>query len=316
MRSFKHLFGPVPSRRFGRSLGVDLIPPKTCSTDCLFCQVGNTTCLTVERREYVPMDDVLRELGEWLDRGDGADFVTLAGSGEPTLHARFGEVPRFIRARSAIQTLLLSNGTLFWQSDVREQAQPFHVVKTSLSAWDQTSFELVNRPCPGLRFEEIVAGQAAFREQYRGRLLIEVFIVPGLNAAPRDVRRIAEHVRRIAPDGVQLNTAVRPPAERSVKPLSRERLEELALLFEPKAEVIAEFTRAVETATGIDEEDILAMLDRRPCTAAQIAAAFGLHVNEVSKLTGHLTRTGRARLERRGNDDYFVPARARDSEGR
>jgi len=135
-REYKYLFGPVPSRRFGRSLGIDLTPFKTCSLDCVFCQLGKTTCKTAQRDEFVPIQDVLAELSDWLKTNGNADVVTLSGSGEPTLHSKFGEVIEFVRKRSNIPMLLLTNGTMLHLPDVREAAAAANMVKASLSAWD------------------------------------------------------------------------------------------------------------------------------------------------------------------------------------
>ena len=183
-RKYKHLFGPVPSRRLGRSLGVDLTPHKTCTLDCIFCQLGRTTNKTLDRREYAPVQHVESELDAWIKEGGKADRVTLAGSGEPTLHTCFGDVLQFVRDRTDIPTALLSNGTLFWQSAVREAAKRADMVKLSLSAWDQFSFEHINRPHPDLKFSRIVDGYRAFRRGFRGKLWIEVVLILGTNSAP------------------------------------------------------------------------------------------------------------------------------------
>ncbi|MDY7035834.1 MAG: radical SAM protein, partial [Thermodesulfobacteriota bacterium] len=175
MVDYRYLFGPVPSRRFGRSLGVDLNPYKTCSLDCVFCQLGRTTKKTITRREYVPTESVLSELHEWLNEDGRADYITLSGSGEPTLHSRFGDVLQFIRSQSTIPAVLLTNGTMLNLQEVREAAACADVVKTSLSAWDQPSYIWMNRPYPQLRFDHLIEGQKAFRAQFNGQLWVEVF---------------------------------------------------------------------------------------------------------------------------------------------
>ena len=210
-KKYNYLFGPVPSRRFGRSLGVDLTPYKTCSLDCIFCQLGRTTEKTVERKEYVPTDIVLSELKDWLNKDGEADYITLSGSGEPTLHSRFGEVLEFIRSNSKIPAVLLSNGTMLNLPEVRDAAACANVVKCSLSAWNQVSCEWVNRPHPQLRFDHLIKGQKDFRAQFKGQLWIEVFLIAGTNSTPTNVRKIADLAKGIGPDRIHLNTAVRPP---------------------------------------------------------------------------------------------------------
>lgn len=309
MTQGKYLFGPVPSRRFGRSLGVDLTPYKTCSLDCVFCQLGRTTNKTVVRKEYVSTDAVIAELRAWMKTDGRADYITLSGSGEPTLHSGFGEVLNFIRAHSTIPAVLLTNGTLLHLPEVRDAASFANVVKVSLSAWDQASFGWVNRPHTQLEFSRLVEGQKAFRKQFRGELWLEVFLIQGMNAMSSDVSRIADLAGEIGPDRIQLNTVVRPPAEEFAGSLSKERLSSLCGLFRPTAEVISEFSTEKALKQQANKGMILSMLQRRPCTTDQIAKGFGIHLNEVSKYLGSLLQTGQIREERRNNTVYYAAAR-------
>ncbi len=199
MGDYKYLFGPVPSRRFGRSLGVDLTPYKTCSLDCVFCQLGRTTKKTVHRQEYVPTEASWPNWESGLKTDGQADYITLSGSGEPTLHSRFGEVLEFIRAKTTIPAVLLTNGTMLQFPEVREAAATANVVKVSLSAWDQASYGWVNRPHPQLQFDQLVKGQKDFRAQFKGQLWMEVFLVAGMNSMPADVSKIADHGKKDRP---------------------------------------------------------------------------------------------------------------------
>ncbi len=313
-KKYRYLFGPVPSRRFGRSLGVDLSKPKTCSLDCVFCQLGRTGTSSIERKEYVPTGEVIAELKDWLETDGQADYITLSGSGEPTLHSGFGEVLAFVRENSSIPALLLTNGTMLYLPEVREGASHASIVKTSLSAWDEASYALVNRPHPELRFDLLVEGEKAFRADYTGKLFLEVFLIKGMNARPEEVKKIAALAKEIAPDRVQLNTAVRPPAEKYAVPLTREEMEGLAELFKPKAEIIAEFKARHGSHFEANQDAILAMLKRRPCTAEQIAEVFGMHLNELSKYLGKLTANQQVLLEQKNGLTYYtVPSRERRS---
>jgi wyosine [tRNA(Phe)-imidazoG37] synthetase (radical SAM superfamily) len=286
---------------------VDLTPFKTCTLDCIFCQLGRTPHKTLERKEYVPTEQVTAELDAWTAEGGKADYITLAGSGEPTLHSRFGDILDFARKRTGLPVALLSNGTLFEDSEVRKAAQKADIVKVSLSAWDQASFEQVNRPHADLRFERVVEGQRAFRREFRGKLWVEVFMIWGTNSVKRDVEKIAALVDSIAPDEIHLNTAVRPPAESFAFAMPRTAMEELAGLFRPAANVIAEFAADKSTEVAANEATILAMLQRRPCTAQQIADVFGMHLNEVSKYVGKLMRTNKIRLQADdGSQPYYA----------
>jgi wyosine [tRNA(Phe)-imidazoG37] synthetase (radical SAM superfamily) len=306
MSAYQYIFGPVPSRRFGRSLGVDLTPMKTCTLDCTFCQLGRTSQTTIDRKAYVPIADVIQELERWLEQDGQADVITLAGSGEPTLHTEFGRVLEFVSDHTAIPSVLLTNGTLLHQPAVRDAACSARIVKATLSAWDQASFEQMHRPNPAISFEQLVEGERAFRRVFSGELRLEVFVSAGVNDRPEQVRQIATLARTIAPDRIQLNTAVRPPAYLSARPVDRATLEEMAPLFTPTAEVIADFQAGDTAQPEISEQEILAMLRRRPCTLQQIADVFGLHPNHISKYTGWLNRAGELRAEPRNGELYFV----------
>ena len=310
------LFGPVRSRRLGRSLGIDLVPLKVCSWDCPYCQVGATTNKTLERREYVPVEQVLAEFDDWLSRDGQADVVTLAGGGEPTLHARFGTVISEIGRRCAFRKILLSNGSLFWDAEVREQACFADVVKATLSAWDQGSYESLHQPHPLLRFDSFFEGLKAFRRQFKGEFWIEVFVVPGVNDDPAPLRRVAERVAALAPSHVHLNTAVRPARDGLTRPVTAERLGELAGLFTPVAEVIASVLPVGAPAPGEAsslsgvalEQKVVALLRRHPCPAADIAASVGLAPLKVGEFLENLVERGvLAREITQGITCYRVP---------
>jgi wyosine [tRNA(Phe)-imidazoG37] synthetase (radical SAM superfamily) len=305
MREYKYIFGPVPSRRLGRSLGVDLTPYKTCSQDCVFCQLGRTPYKTIARQEYVPIGEVFDELREWLKREGKADHVTLSGSGEPTLHSRFGEVLGFVKKNSPIKVVLLTNGSLFHLPEVRREALQADIVKVSLSAWDQASYGWLNRPHTDLDFNRLIEGQKAFRNEFKGEIWLEVFLVWGMNSIPSNVAKIADLTNLLEPDRIHLNTAVRPPAEDFVAPLSRERLASLCHLFRPQAEVIAEYGDKGGIEILANEKSIMSLLKRRPCTAEDIAGAFGMHLNEVSKYLGNLLQQGRIRTEHANEAVYY-----------
>ena len=303
-RKYRYLFGPVPSRRFGRSLGVDLTPFKTCSFDCVFCQLGRTPKKTVVRKEYVPIDAVLVEIKSWLETDGDADYITLSGSGEPTLHSGFGKVLKFLK-ENMIPSALLTNSSMLRFPEVREAASYADIVKVSLSAWNQHSFEWVNRPHQQLQFNQIVEGQKEFRAQFSGELWMEVFLVAGMNSMPENVKNIAAQIKEIKPDRIHLNTVVRPPAEDFAAAVPKDSLEALAGLFDPCAKVIAEFSTDYAKNVRANEETILSMLQRRPCTIAQIAKVFGMHINEVSKYLGKLMRGNHICAVHKKNTVYY-----------
>lgn len=308
-RRFKYVFGPVPSRRFGRSLGVDLVPHKTCSFDCIFCQLGRTTNKTVRRRDYVPTADVIEELHEWMEQDGRADIITLAGSGEPTLHAAFGEVIDWVKSRTTVPVALLTNGSLLGDAGVRRAASRADIVKVSVSAWDAFSFQHVNRPCAEVTLKGILEGAWLLRGELGKQLWIEVFIAWGVNSVPKDVAKLASIIRPLKPDRIQLNTAVRPPAEAFVRAAPEAHLEKLASLFTPRAEVIAEYDAAQSVSVKASEESVRAVLARRPCTVDQMAEVSGMHRNEILKIIGKLLRTGQIDRRRSGSEVYYAVLR-------
>lgn len=238
-KHYRYLFGPVHSRRLGLSLGIDLLDRRRCSFDCVFCEVGATELLTLERREYVPTTVVIAEFREWLAGGGKADVVTLSGSGEPTLHSGFGDVIDAVHAACSMPVVLLTNSTMLGDPAVRAAAARADLVKVSLSAWDDDSLAALNRPAAGLTFARLLEGLHAFRECYSGALWVEALLVYGVNDTPDQVARIATHVAGLRPDKVQLNTVVRPPADDHACAVDEETLSRLSALFEPPAEIIA-----------------------------------------------------------------------------
>jgi wyosine [tRNA(Phe)-imidazoG37] synthetase (radical SAM superfamily) len=299
---YRFLFGPVRSRRLGRSLGIDLVPLKVCSYDCPYCQVGQTTEKTVVRREYVSVDQVLVEFDDWMARDGQADCVTLAGGGEPTLHARFGEVIDAIGARCPFRRILLSNGSLFSRAEVRASAVKADVVKATLSAWDQTSFAAIHQPHGSLKFDDFVAGLKDFRAEFRGEYWLEVFVVPGVNDRADQMRRIADLAEWIAPNQIHLNTAVRPAQDGAVVPVPGERMTELAGFFRPVASVIGAAVSPVAAAKQPMTTDELAvraegLIQRHPVTMADLCATLGVVRGDAELAVALLMKRGSIRIE-------------------
>lgn len=300
----KYVFGPIPSRRLGRSLGVDLVPFKTCSYDCIYCQLGRTTCKTIDRQKWVRWDPVLEELKRSLD--NPPDYITLSGSGEPTLHADLGTLISRIKTITSIPVAVLTNGSLLWRSDVRQDLLQADLVIPSLDAGDADRFHYVNRPHARLSCEAMIEGLIAFREEFKGQYWLEVFLVGGHTPVVHAAEKIAECARKIGPDRIQLNTVARPPAESFAEPVPSEQLSQLAKLFEPQAEVIVDYPHSSPHgsphSTG---DDIINTLRRRPCRLEDIMAAHGLHRAEAIKCMDELLRDGLIERVVRNSDAYY-----------
>jgi wyosine [tRNA(Phe)-imidazoG37] synthetase (radical SAM superfamily) len=290
----RHIYGPVPSRRLGRSLGVDLVPFKTCTYDCVYCQLGRTTNKTSERREYVAVDDVMHELGNHLAAGTAADYITLAGSGEPTLHARIGDLIARIKQLTSIPVAVITNGSLLWMREVQESLMAADLVLPSLDVGDERLFRQVNRPLREISFERMLHGIAKFTGRFRGAVWLEVFLIGGISGTRSEVARIAAAAKRIRPKRIQLTTVSRPPAEAHASAVREELLESFATVFTPAADVIAGCGhRGVQPADRMETEGVLALLARRPCTLQDIAEGIGAHPSEVAKRLELLTASGR-----------------------
>lgn len=301
----KHVFGPVPSRRLGLSLGIDIIVPKTCTMDCVYCELGPTTNRTVERVCFVDVDEVMRELEDRLRESPAIDFVTFSGSGEPTLNADFRRAVAAVRSLTDAPVAVLTNGSLVTDPDVRAGFEMADVVAPSVDAVSREVFEAVNRPDPALDPDEIIDALASFGRGFRGQLWLETVLVEGLNDDSGEVRRIRQAIDRIAPDRVHVNTVVRPPSDPSAKPLSRAALRHAAARLGPLAEVIA--PTAVKGAPPVGEEGdlIVAMAERRPVTVSDVARALGSSQAHAAKILGRLLDEKRISVVQHEEKQYY-----------
>ncbi|WP_292404953.1 MULTISPECIES: radical SAM protein [unclassified Methanoculleus] len=284
--AYHYLFGPVLSRRLGVSLGIDLVPQKTCTFDCVYCECGRTTNRTCERREYVPTDGVIAELDDYLTTGPNLDYVTFAGSGEPTLHTGIGRIISFLKDRyPRYRVAVLTGSALLPDPEVRASLMQADLVVPSLDAVSEDLFRQIDRPCPGVTAGRVLAGLVAFVREFPGEAWLEVFIVPGKNDTDEEVLRLRDAVAAIGPDRVQVNTLDRPGTDIRVRPASPRALERIASMLAGKAEVIgaSHTNRMPMPGFGDAVETILAAIRRRPCTFDDLGALLRLRPAEVAK---------------------------------
>ena len=293
---YKHLFGPVPSRRLGVSLGIDLVPHKTCTYDCIFCECGRTTDLTCERREYVPTEEVLEELDDYLTSHPLLDYITFSGSGEPTLHTGIGNIIHHITSRyPEYRVAILTNGCLLTDESVRMDILEADLIIPTLSAVSQDLFRKIHRPYPGLDPVQIINGLVDLRKEFSHEIWLEVFIVPGINTGAAELARLRSAIERIQPDRVQLNTLDRPGAVEWVRAAGRDELERIADYLDGEhIEIIAPAStrRELQGFSGTVQETIVSTLERRPCTVIDLAEMLGLHPAEVNKYLEVLLEEG------------------------
>jgi len=292
-KEYKYLYGPVPSRRLGLSLGVDIVPLKVCTLDCIYCQLGKCSKKTVERAEYIPIEPVIAELTEKLTQPIHADFITIAGSGEPTLNSQLGKILAAVKKNTNIPLAVLTNGTLFYRKEVRADCAKADVVLPSLDAGDEQTFRKINRPHADISIEKLVSGLEAFRNEFAGQIWLEVFLVGGLNTDNEQITAIKALIERISPDKVHLNTAVRPTAKRGLPKVTPQQIQTIATSLGEACEIVADFSpdhHPIETRTT--PKDVFSMLKRRPCSLADISAGLSIPPNLTVKHLTNLLQQG------------------------
>jgi wyosine [tRNA(Phe)-imidazoG37] synthetase (radical SAM superfamily) len=279
-----YVFGPVPSRRLGRSLGIDLVPLKTCTYDCIYCQLGRTTRQTVERKPYVPVELVIQQLQEKLSTlSTPPDFITFSGSGEPTLNFRIGDFIGEVNRLITVPVAVLTNGSLLHLEAVREALLGADVVIPSLDAAHSSLFRLINRPHFSLNFSQVIEGLKKFRKEYTGEIWLEIMLCRGFNDENQHIKRLRVEIEKIGPNRTHLNTVVRPPAEEFAYPLSKEQLEKAAQLLGGKAEILpAECPASAARVYGEIDREVLFLLERRPCSLDDLSRAFGVSEKDMA----------------------------------
>ena len=300
------IFGPVPSRRLGFSLGVDTIPFKTCSLNCIYCQLGRTINKTIQRKEYIAADDILREIEEVLREGKRIDYITFSGSGEPTLNSEIRRMISRIKELTSIPLAILTNGTLLYRPRIREDLMEADLVIPSLDTVTQEIFEMVNRPHPSLKIEKVITGIDSFSQEFNGKVWLEIMVVKGINDSLEEIEKAAQVIKQMNLEKIQLNTVVRPPAEEFARPLTADDLNNIKTVLGKKCEIIAEFKRATQKAYKRDvEKRILSMVKRRPVTLVDISHSLGLHRNEIIKYIETLEKKHQIRTKVHSGERYY-----------
>jgi len=306
---YNHLFGPVPSRRLGISLGVDLVPLKTCTLNCIYCECGRTTDLTVERKKYVPLRAVKEELTDYFANNPRPDYITFSGSGEPTLNSSIADVLHFIRNHiHDIPVAVLTNGTLFSIKQVREDIKDAAVVIPSLDAATDKIFRKINHPYPGLKIDTIIEGIVKFSKEYNGQIWLEIFIVPGINDTKYELTALKQAIEKIGPSRVQLNTLDRPGPVSTIRAATRQELEHILHFWQlENVSIIANVSERKDLlAYRTDTESaILGTIARRPCTLKDLSEILGLQINEVNKYLDVLEADGKIKMVRQKRGFFY-----------
>ncbi|GIK72857.1 MAG: radical SAM protein [Chloroflexota bacterium] len=300
----QYVYGPIPSRRLGRSLGVDPIPLKTCNWNCIYCQLGRSTPLTNERREYIPREAILAEIQETLaHHSSEIDYISFVGSGEPTLHSGLGWLIRAVKAITTIPVAVITNGVLLHRADVRQELLAADVVMPTVSAGTAELYRRIHRPHPDAGFEQLIDGLCAFRAEYTGQLWVEVMLIRNVNDSEIALRDLERVLRRIQPDQVHIVLPDRPPAEPWVQPADSEGLLRAEALLGPVAHIVHPFSNGVHASDyASPDEAIVSIVTRHPMSLAQLITTLNAWTDdEVSDALARLEQAGAIRpVERLG----------------
>lgn len=299
------IYGPVPSRRLGRSLGIDLLPAKICTYDCVYCQLGRTAATTVRRRPYRSVEEVLAQLKSALDGGVTPDCLTIAGSGEPTLHSEIGAVIQGIKKMTAIPVAVLTNSSLLSDESVRDALMAADIVVPSLDAYNAALFEKINRPHETIGFDRMLEGLVAFSRVFSGRLWLEIFIMAGVNDSPDDAARFTPLVDRIAPTDIYINTSVRPPAEAFAGQAAEEAINLFYRTLGSRRQRDTVFSLSSGDRSGDLGPAILNMAARRPVTMEDMAAGLAVPVERVRDQVRRLLAERRLEAVETNASTYF-----------
>ncbi len=237
----KYIYGPVRSRRLGSSLGISMVPYKVCPFDCVYCQLNKTLTKTDKRRRYVGERVLLAELRDfWRHKPQDMriDCVTFSGSGEPTLHTGLGRLVREAKKITGCPVVVLTNSALLTDARLRRDLKDADIVVPSLDAVTQEVFEKINQPLPGLRIEEIIEALVRFREEFTGAIWVEVMVVRGINDDAAYLKKMKRVIDRIRPEKIQLNSPVRPPSHRWVRPATCAALREACRILGSSCEIV------------------------------------------------------------------------------
>jgi len=310
----KYVFGPVPSRRLGQSLGIDTIPLKTCNWNCVYCQLGRSVPLTNTRREYFPRKDILTEVGEALatHMSGEIDWVTFVGSGEPLLHSSMGWLIREVKALTNLPVAVITNGSLLYLPEVRQELLAADVVLPTLDAGNPTLYRKINRPHPDITFERLVDGLIDFRKEYQGKLWVEVMLVDGLNDTTQALWESAKILQSIKPEAVHINLPTRPPAEEWVKPPHPESLMQAMAILGYTAEVVHPAEGSFDLS-GYDNpvDAIISIITRHPMRQDQLERTLECwSPKQANQVLADLEASGKAQIVERYGVRFWSAAPA------
>lgn len=265
----EYIYGPVPSRRLGISLGISPIPKKTCNYSCIYCQLGITDRMTNTRKLFFQIEDIIREFDDFLKKDIEFDVVTIVGEGEPTLYKGLGKLIIEIKKRTKKAVAVITNGALLYDNDIILELNEADIVLPTLDAYDQDSFIRINRPHKNISYEMVIKGLEKFSKEYRGQLWIEIMLIQGINDDDNSLNKYKEMLSEIRYDRLYINTPVRPPTESEVKAIDNERMK-LAVDILGGISIDLLESKGFYSEIADDLESIISIVKRHPMNQFEI----------------------------------------------
>jgi wyosine [tRNA(Phe)-imidazoG37] synthetase (radical SAM superfamily) len=311
--SMGFIFGPVPSRRLGLSLGINIIPFKTCSYNCIYCEVGKTTDLTIERKSFFDVDEIKREFVDTIEKSGKIDFVTFSGSGEPTLNSDLGALIKFVKSFVKYKTAVLTNGSLMYREDVREDLMDADLVIPSLDSVLEPSFKKINMPHSELQIKSIVDGLAEFSKAFKGEIWLEILFVKGVNDSQRDIEALCGAINYIKPTRVQIGTVDRPPAYTTAKKLNAQDMMDIYTYMSAQVgsvDIIGSFNKENDEFYNDIERSIVKMINIRPCSKEELKETFNVDSGRIDEILAKLLSESKAYIQEFEGKEFIVGNRS------
>ncbi len=305
MKETKYIYGPVPSRRLGISLGVSPIPKKTCNYSCIYCQLGKTTTMINNRKMFLPINDIIGEFNDVILKNIVFDVVTIVGEGEPTLYSGLGEIIENIKLRTDKPVAVITNGALLYDSQVRRELYKADIILPTMDAYDITSFKLINRPHKSITFEDVSKGLVEFSRNYKGQLWIEIMLIDNINSDENSLKEYSKILKNITFEKLYLNTLVRPPAKAGLKAVNNERMKYAAdLLGGISIDLLV--SEGFHSEIKDDFEAILSIIKRHPMNQHEIESFLQIRkCADIENILQRLKRDERvAIINFKGYDTY------------
>lgn len=299
-------FGPVPSRRLGRSLGIDILPKKTCNLNCIYCEIGEGTDFVTTPYEYYPVNKIIQEIDSIIESNIPFDTLTFTASGEPTLHSRLGELISYAKKKTLKPVAVLTNSTLFHLKEVREQLLNADILLPSLDAANEETFRKVNRPAKNIILKNIITGLKDIKKIFKGLIWLEILLVKDINDSKEEIKALKKIIDKINPHKIQLNTIVRPPAVLWAKPVKMEKLNEIKDYLGNNAEVIVDFRqKSITLRDDVKANDILEVLIRRPMRFYDLEMIFTLDKHKLMSILDELSERKKIISKIHNNEVFY-----------